>query len=173
MACDDAAYKCDTSKLRPLVSWGLRRKPRSYRSTGSSSDRSYAYDTVERESEVARFFEKCKYPVMPKLTDKKQAEAIQNHRTLEIPSRFGVLAGEIVHHLRSCLDHIIWELSEESYRRSPNFRFIEFPILETRPPAEHKFTRYERSLGMDFLRRASRAQYTSGTDSALSCATKF
>ncbi len=56
MACNDGAYKCDTSQLAegtltelsPIVSWVLRRKPRSFRSTGTSSDRSYAYDTVER-----------------------------------------------------------------------------------------------------------------------------
>jgi hypothetical protein len=98
------------------------------------------------QSEVARFFQECKYPVIPKLNDENILEALSYHRTLPIPLRFSVLAGEIIHHLRSCLDHIVWELSDETYRTSPNFRYIEFPILEVRPAPKDKFTRYERKI---------------------------
>jgi len=48
----------------------------------------------------------------------------------EVP-RFGVLAGEIVHHFRSAFDHLIWQLADaEGRRRFANE--IEFPICETR-----------------------------------------
>src|SRR6266481_2405373 len=96
--------------------------------------------------EVSWFFKKCKYPKIPKLDDEKLAEALNYHHALKIPPRFSVLAGEIVHHLRSCLDHVVWELSDDAYRNSPNFRFIEFPLLEKRPSLKDKFTRYERKI---------------------------
>jgi len=35
---------------------------------------------------------------------------INAHKDRVIPPRFGVLAGEIAHHWRSCLDHIAWLL---------------------------------------------------------------
>jgi len=98
------------------------------------------------QSEVVLFFKQCDYPVIPKLNDENILEALGYHRTLKIPLRFSVLAGEIVHHLRSCLDHIIWELSDDTYRTSPNFKYIEFPILEVRPAPKDEFTRYERKI---------------------------
>jgi hypothetical protein len=41
-----------------------------------------------------------------------------------------VLAGEIVHHLRSCFDHIAWHLSVLPVK---NFKRIEFPVFEYAP----------------------------------------
>jgi hypothetical protein len=101
---------------------------------------------INLQSEIARFFQDCKYPILPKFGDKKLLEAIQYHKTLPIPLRFSVLAGEVVHHLRSCLDHIIWELSDDTIRQSPDHRYLEFPILETPPTLENKFTRYDRKI---------------------------
>ncbi len=98
------------------------------------------------DSEVARFFEKCKYPVLPKLEDKRHSEAVEYFKKLLIPIRFSVLSGEIVHHLRSCLDHIIWELSDDPTRNFKDGRYLEFPILDTRPTPENKFTRYDRKI---------------------------
>jgi hypothetical protein len=44
-----------------------------------------------------------------------------------VPPRFSVLAGEIVHHLRSCLDHAAWMLSSDVQRRDHETA-IAFPI---------------------------------------------
>jgi len=101
---------------------------------------------VNLQSEVSGFFQECAYPVIPKLSDEKILEALSYHRTMVIPLRFSVLAGEVVHHLRSCLDHVVWELSSDSYRSSPNFRYIEFPILDKRPAPKDEFTRYARKI---------------------------
>src|SRR5438552_2785214 len=93
-----------------------------------------AHENIQNlKSEISRFFQECDYPVLPKLNDEKILEAIQYHKTLVIPPRFSVLAGEVVHHLRSCLDHIVWGMSDDASRFSRNSRYIEFPILSTRP----------------------------------------
>ena len=51
-----------------------------------------------------------------------------------LPFRFSVITGEVVHHLRSCLDHLVWQLvlvnGEKPTERN------EFPICTTR----EKFT---------------------------------
>ena len=46
--------------------------------------------------------------------------------------RFGVLAGEIVHHLRSAFDHVVWQLSTAEARRK-FANEIEFPVCESPP----------------------------------------
>jgi hypothetical protein len=101
---------------------------------------------VNLQSEITGFFEKSKYPVFPKINSKEHDEAVKYFSKLPVPIRFGVLAGEIVHHLRSCLDHVIWQLSDDVTRNSKEGRFLEFPILDTRPTAENKFSRYGRKI---------------------------
>jgi len=59
-----------------------------------------------------------------------------------IPPRFSVIAGEIVHHLRSCLDNIVWLLSSERYRQS-NERDIGFPICRHKALTEGKLAGYK------------------------------
>jgi hypothetical protein len=99
------------------------------------------------QSEISAFFKGCEYPPLRNMGDENMLQAIQYHRNLKIPTRFKVLAGEIVHHLRSCLDHIAWELSTDTYRLSPKTgKFVEFPIMETRPTRESVFTRYTRKI---------------------------
>jgi hypothetical protein len=46
-----------------------------------------------------------------------------------IPLRFSVLAGEIIHHLRSSLDHLIWALVLARHQ-TPDFK-VQFPICLT------------------------------------------
>jgi hypothetical protein len=46
-----------------------------------------------------------------------------------IPLRFAVLAGEIIHHLRSSLDHLIWALVLTRHK-TPDFK-VQFPICIT------------------------------------------
>ena len=98
---------------------------------------------VNLEIEIRAFFQSGKYyPILPSPNDESWQEAVDYHRKREIPQRFSVLAGEIVHHLRSCLDHIVWQFSSDTYRReSPNA--IEFPVLEFRPRDKNAIARYE------------------------------
>jgi hypothetical protein len=56
-----------------------------------------------------------------------------------------VLAGEIVHHLRSSLDHVAWQLSSEAYRRT-KAHAIEFPIFDTKPVKKDEISRYDRRI---------------------------
>jgi hypothetical protein len=97
------------------------------------------------EAEIARFFQESDYPTLPKNNNKLLLEAITYHKDRPIPLRFSVLAGEIVHHLRSCLDHIVWIYSSPSYK-SEHFRRIEFPIFEARPRDKNESTGYERKI---------------------------
>src|ERR1700761_1924172 len=71
-----------------------------------------AEENIEKlELEITRFFEESKYPVISNENDQLFLEAIDYHGNRKIPIRFSVLAGEIVHHLRSSLDHVAWQLS--------------------------------------------------------------
>lgn len=70
--------------------------------------------------------------------NQKAFEVIRQHALAgtTIP-RFGVLAGEIVHHFRSAFDHIIWQLATPDDQR----RFateIEFPVCELMPKCVRK-----------------------------------
>lgn len=97
------------------------------------------------EAEIARFFQESEHPVLSK--DNKQVipEAVEYHIKRPVPLRFSVLAGEIIHHLRSCLDHVVWHFSDAEYRRK-HVRWIEFPILEERPIPASVLTKYERKI---------------------------
>jgi hypothetical protein len=45
-----------------------------------------------------------------------------------VPDRIAVLAGEVIHHLRCCFDHVVWALATEN--GPPNKR-ITFPVCST------------------------------------------
>src|SRR6267142_5338043 len=80
------------------------------------------------EAEIERFFKESKYPFLTDNNGEILLEALEYHRNRPVPLRFAVLAGEVVHHLRSILDHIVWQFSEPSYRQDPrNLKWIEFP----------------------------------------------
>src|SRR5260370_884562 len=97
------------------------------------------------EKEIARFFQEGKYPVLPEHDKKQLLEAIDYHKQRAIPLRFGVLAGEIIHHLRSCLDHVAWQFSSPEYRKD-HVRQIEFPVFEKRPVDKDSRARYKRKI---------------------------
>lgn len=98
-------------------------------------------------NEIFRFFQECKYPVIPEPKNERWQDAVKYHQTLTIPKRFGVLAGEIIHHFRSCLDHIVWIFSDPAYRQAPgNENSIQFPIL-VKPPNANDLKRFERQVG--------------------------
>lgn len=98
------------------------------------------------EAEIVRFFNESDYPVFSKDDNQLLLKQIEYHRNRPIPLRFAVLAGEIVHHLRSCFDHVAWLFSSSAYKASKDGRYIEFPILKDRPLKENVFTSYERKI---------------------------
>jgi hypothetical protein len=62
-----------------------------------------------------------------------------------VPLRFGVIAGEVINHLRSCLDHIAWMLSSEAQRKD-HPKWIGFPIIATNPPTKDEIASYNRQV---------------------------
>jgi hypothetical protein len=77
----------------------------------------------------------------------KTQQWVNFHKGRVIPPRFGTLAGEIVHHWRSCFDHIAWGLSSDTYRRSEKTKTkIAFPIL-LKPPDKDAQSRYNGNIG--------------------------
>src|SRR5205807_156790 len=99
---------------------------------------------VNLHSEIMAFFQSCKYPVIPNTDDKEWQDAVNYHKVLLIPKRFSVLAGEIVHHFRSCLDHIVWIFSDDTAKRLHE-NALEFPIFRD-PLTKDDLRRYERKI---------------------------
>jgi hypothetical protein len=90
-----------------------------------------AYENIlNLDKEIAAFFQKCDYPVIPENDMELLREAIKYHANLAIPPRFSVLASEIIHHLRSCFDHIVWHFTVQPVK---NIRKIEFPVFDELP----------------------------------------
>lgn len=96
--------------------------------------------------EILAFVQSCKYPVLPNIENAKEfLDAVGYFKNLVIPKRFSVLSGEIVHHLRSSLDHITWHFSNAEYRiKSENA--IEFPVFRIDPLTQAAKDRYERKI---------------------------
>jgi hypothetical protein len=99
---------------------------------------------VNLDGEILSFFQKCKYPVIPDAKDKEWEDALNYHRSLQVPKRFSVLTGEIIHHLRSCLDHIVWHFSSPAARRDHE-NVLEFPIFRD-PLTKKEQPRYNRKV---------------------------
>jgi hypothetical protein len=97
------------------------------------------------ESEIKSFFQNGEYAVLPEDNKELLLKAIEYHNKRVIPLRFSVLAGEIIHHLRSILDHVVWESSSEAYRQDFPRR-IEFPIVQVRPVKKDDIAGYERKV---------------------------
>jgi hypothetical protein len=96
-------------------------------------------------AEISGFFAESEYPVIPNTDGELFRKAVAYHQGRDIPLRFSILAGEIVHHLRSCLDHITWQLSTEEQRVSHPKR-IEFPVFEKRPSTKDERSSYQRKV---------------------------
>jgi len=82
--------------------------------------------------------------------DKQKAakELADFHAKRVIPLRFGVIAGEVIHHLRSSLEHIAWTLSSAEHQRK-HPKWIAFPIFEVDPKAsgdKDKIASYDRQV---------------------------
>ncbi len=96
-------------------------------------------------SEINRFIQRGQYPILPDPDSVEWEEAVTYHRTKPIPLSFAVLTGEIIHHLRSCLDHVSWHFSDSESRASdPNG--IEFPIFEQKPMNREQREKYKRKV---------------------------
>jgi hypothetical protein len=75
----------------------------------------------------------------------KAANELLQHARRQVPPRFGIIAGEVAHHLRSSLDHIAWLLSCHQYQRSHEGA-ISFPILTEKPRKKAELGSYSRKL---------------------------
>jgi hypothetical protein len=96
------------------------------------------------ETEVETFLRSGDYPPMLPYEDKELLyKGMEYHQRRTIPLRYSVLAGEIIHQLRSCLDHVAWQFSGDWYRKSKP-RQIEFPILEKWPTKRDAVETYRR-----------------------------
>lgn len=100
---------------------------------------------VNLHSEIGDFFKQCEYPVLPDVNAKEWQDAVDYFKKLVIPKRFGVLSGEVVHHLRSCLDHIAWHFSSVQYRLDHE-NAIEFPVFKEEPLSSDDIRRFERKI---------------------------
>src|SRR5271165_2349531 len=103
-----------------------------------------AEDSINHlNSEIAAFLQ---VPEGGFSKDKQEAFGqVLQHTRRNIPPRFGVLAGEIAHHLRSSLDHIVWFLSSDTYRQS-NETAIAFPIFVEKPSSKKDEASYSRKV---------------------------
>jgi hypothetical protein len=93
------------------------------------------------------FFKKSRYPTIPHKNEKVFQEAVDYHSKRGVPLRFKILTGEIIHHLRSILDHIAWQLSSATARGTPAIAVqIEFPVFAKRPITKKEKSRYGRKV---------------------------
>jgi hypothetical protein len=97
------------------------------------------------KSEITIFLNKRPEGGFSKDEHEAAKEFAEFHAKREIPLRFGVIAGEVAHHLRSSLDHIAWMLSSESYRRDRETA-IAFPIFLSKPAKKDEITSYSRKI---------------------------
>lgn len=95
------------------------------------------------DSEIVEFLKKPKGGFSN--DQEKATHEFLEHARREVPARFGVLAGEVAHHLRSVLDHVVWELSSAQYRRTKESQ-IAFPILLTKPSKKEEIASYYRRI---------------------------
>jgi hypothetical protein len=90
--------------------------------------------------EMERFFKEGDYPVLPEDDRELLLKAIEYHKNRVIPPRFGVLTGEIIHHLRSCFDHIVWHFSTGPKQ---NDMPVDFPVFREEPVDKKDLARFE------------------------------
>lgn len=64
--------------------------------------------------------------------DREMYEKLQKFVNQSVPLRPRVLAGEIIHHLRSAFDHVAWQLSSADLQAKCPTK-IEFPVFKDRP----------------------------------------
>jgi hypothetical protein len=100
---------------------------------------------ADLNSKIDAFIQGGKYPIIPDPGSESWKEVLDYHKAKPIPLLFSVLAGEIVHHLRSCLDHVVWHFSD-SVQRGECQNVIEFPIFSDEPMKKDKLALYARKV---------------------------
>jgi hypothetical protein len=100
---------------------------------------------VNLNTEIGAFFEASNYPIFSDTDSEQWQDAVNYHRDLVIPKRFSVLSGEIAHHLRSCLDYVVWHFSDAGYRTIAE-NAVEFPVCRKEPLTKDEIGRYERKV---------------------------
>jgi hypothetical protein len=98
------------------------------------------------DSEIKRFLKETGNPevVYRELKAVEEFRQFWSHQT--VPPRFGVLISEILHHYRSALDNLVWELLRQAGHSPKNPNLIEFPIFGTRPTAPDKISKFNRKI---------------------------
>lgn len=118
----------------------------SHRLDGAHGKLERAHENIlNLEREITVFLQDGPYQVIPYDDPKIVQEAAKFHANRIIPSRFAILIGEIIHHLRSCLDHIAWQLSSAEEREA-HPGAIEFPIFSSKPSDKSAINGYERKI---------------------------
>src|ERR1700687_47569 len=79
------------------------------------------------EAEINAFWTPDRYAIAPEVDHRTGDEVFKIHGNLEVPARWGCIVGEVVHNLRSALDHLAWQLVLAN-GGTPN-RATEFPIF--------------------------------------------
>jgi hypothetical protein len=79
------------------------------------------------DHEVNKLLEGGHYKIMGENQPERQRYAFKLLGP-PVPDRIAVLAGEVIHHLRCCFDHVVWALATEN--GPPNKR-ITFPVCST------------------------------------------
>jgi hypothetical protein len=98
---------------------------------------------LDLQTKLDGFRKAGEYPVLPEHDDEALLKAIGYHKQREVPLWVMVLAGEIVHHLRSCFDHIAWHFSESTYR-TQHYKWIQFPVFNKVPVEKADVTSWKR-----------------------------
>ncbi len=105
-----------------------------------------ADETIKNlNSEIVTFLNERPKTGFSKDKQKAAQEFVEFYTKRGIPPRFGVLAGEVAHHLRSSLDHVAWMLSDDDYR-TRHERWVSFPIAKVKPTTEKELTAYGRQI---------------------------
>ena len=99
------------------------------------------------EREIAGFLKDGNHAAVEDNNARVSDEAIEFLAGRVVPARFSVLSGEVIHHLRCCLDHVAWELSSPDARaKAASAKEIGFPILAVKPADESELKQYERKI---------------------------
>src|SRR5271157_2960339 len=85
-------------------------------------------DIVNLQVEITRFFKESEHPIVGNEDFQVLKQKAKYHHGRRLPLRFSVLAGEVLYHLRSSLDHMAWLLAKPEIREKTPVR-IEFPIF--------------------------------------------
>ena len=101
---------------------------------GVSEKLERAYENILNLGTEISLFEKLR-PNEPVSDDERNGveKLLKFLAEKKVPIRFSVIAGEIVHHLRSCLDHIVWLLSSDASKSVKSANRIGFPITLKEP----------------------------------------